>query len=184
MATAPIGKIQEFQPDSESWTSYVERIKLYFTANDIASAKRVPVFLSVIGAKHYELLRNLLAPTQPKDKSFDALVKTLKDHYEPKPISIAERFHFHRRVQAANESVAEYVAELRRMTVHCEYGAFLEEAIRDQFVWGLRSANIQSGIFSPWLICRSQKQCRLHKGWKQPIAARNPSRRLRQHCRS
>ena len=51
MATAPIGKIQEFQPDSESWTSYVERIKLYFTTNDIANAKRVPVFLSVIGAK-------------------------------------------------------------------------------------------------------------------------------------
>ena len=62
MATAPVGRIQEFQPESESWSAYVECIKLYFNANDIANAKKVPVFLSVIGAKNYELLRNLIAP--------------------------------------------------------------------------------------------------------------------------
>ena len=118
MATATIGRIQEFKPDSESWTAYVKRIKLYFQANDIANAKKVPVFLSVIGAKHYELLCNLLAPTQPKDKLFDVLVRTLKDHFEPKPIVMAERFYFHRRVQAANESVADYIADLRRLTTH------------------------------------------------------------------
>ena len=38
-ATAPVGRIQEFQPDSELWSAYVERIKLYFTANDIANGK-------------------------------------------------------------------------------------------------------------------------------------------------
>ena len=35
-----------------------ERKKLYFTANDIANTKKVPVFLSIIGAKNYELLCN------------------------------------------------------------------------------------------------------------------------------
>ena len=90
MATAPVGRIQEFQPDSESWSAYVERIKLYFTANDIANAKKVPVFLSVIGAKHYELLCNLIAPMPAKDKTFDFLVKTLNDHFEPAPLPVTE----------------------------------------------------------------------------------------------
>ena len=31
------------------------------------------VLLSVIGDKTYDLLRNLLAPTEPKKKSFDEL---------------------------------------------------------------------------------------------------------------
>jgi hypothetical protein len=43
MATAAVGRIQEFQPESESWSAYVEQIKLYFSANDIANAKKVLV---------------------------------------------------------------------------------------------------------------------------------------------
>ena len=73
----------EFQPDSESWSAYVECIKLYFMANNISNSKKVLVFLSLIRAKHYELIRNLLNPTPPKEKSFDVLVKTLKKYFEP-----------------------------------------------------------------------------------------------------
>ena len=43
----------------------------------------------------YNLLRNLLAPVAPMNKSLDEAVSTLKAHYEPKPLVIAERFHFH-----------------------------------------------------------------------------------------
>ena len=51
------------------------------------------------------------------------LVKTLKYHFEPAPLPIAitERFHFHRHVQAPNETVTKYVAQLRGLTTHCRY---------------------------------------------------------------
>ena len=45
----------------------------------------------------------------------------LKSHFEPAPIVIAERYRFHRREQAAGESIADYVAELRRLTTHCKF---------------------------------------------------------------
>ena len=54
------GQIQEFQPDVESFSSYVERVQLFFTANDIADDKRVAVLLSVVGSKTYSLLRSWL----------------------------------------------------------------------------------------------------------------------------
>ena len=99
MATrTTIGQIQEFCPDSESFAAYVERVELFFTANDIPAEKKVPVFLSVVGGTTYGLLRNLLAPASPKDKSFKEIVDTPKAHFEPKPLVIAERFHFHRRI--------------------------------------------------------------------------------------
>ena len=51
---------------------------------------------------------------------------------------IAEIFQFHRRAQAADESIAEFDAALRKLATHCEFGETLEEALRDRFVCGLR----------------------------------------------
>ena len=107
MAGKTIGQLAEFDPTSDSVSAYVERAQLFFQANEIAEAKRVAVFLTAIGGRTYTLLRNLLAPTLPKDKSFDELVDTLKKHFEPKVLVIAERFKFHSRGQAVGESVAQ-----------------------------------------------------------------------------
>jgi len=94
MATT-VGNLQQFCPTEEGIAAYLERVELYFKANDIAERKQVPVFLTVVGGKVYALLRDLLAPEKPDTKSFQELAQTLKPHYEPKPLVIAERFYFH-----------------------------------------------------------------------------------------
>jgi len=147
-ATLVVGKLEEFDPANDSITAYVERAQLFIEANGIPAEKKVAVFLSAIGSKTYSLLRNLLAPTPPKDKDFDELVSTLKGHFEPKPLIIAERFNFHRRQQAKGESVAEYISELRKLTLHCEFGSYLNEALRDRFVCGLRSEATQKKLLA------------------------------------
>jgi len=115
MATSTYGVLQAFQPGTEPIAAYIERVQNYFAANDIADEKRVPVLLSVIGSKTYAVLRSLTAPDMPNTKSLEALIIALTKHYEPKPLLIAERFHFNRRNQAAGESIAEYAVELRRL---------------------------------------------------------------------
>ena len=140
MATTYYGKIEEFQLENESISGYLERIELYFSANAVEEGKQVAVFLSVIGTKTYTLLRNLLAPTKPKEVSLASLTGALKNHFEPKRVVIAERFHFYRRNQEPGESIADYVAELRRLSTHCNFeAAQLEEALRDRLVCGLRN---------------------------------------------
>ena len=146
--TRTFGHIQEFQPDSELISAYVERIDLFFHANHVPDEKKVSVLLSVIGEKTYALLQSLLAPDLPQTKSFEALVTTLKRHFEPKPLVIAERFHFHRRNQAMGESIADYIAELRRLSTHCEFGDYLDQALRDRLVCGLRSESAQKRLLS------------------------------------
>ena len=42
--------------------AYLERVSIYFAANDIADGKKVPVLLSSIGAPTYALLSDLLHP--------------------------------------------------------------------------------------------------------------------------
>ena len=84
----------------------------------------------------------------PKDNGYKDLVAALKTHFEPNPLVIAERFHCYRRSQAVGESVNEYMAELRRLTTHCEFGTFLDQALRDRLVCGLRQENIQKKLLT------------------------------------
>ena len=106
------------------------------------------MFLSTIGGKTYELLQNLLSPTPLETLKLSELTDVLKRHYEPKPLVIAERFHFHRRFQAADESVAEFLAQLRRLSAHCEFQSYLDQALRDRLVCGLRNENIQRRLLA------------------------------------
>ena len=145
---ATIGQLEPFHPESERITAYLERVQLFFTANDVKAEKRVPALLSAIGGKVYDLLSNLMAPEKPASKSFDQLKTILTAHYKPKPVVIAERFNFHRRNQHSGESVAEYVAELRCLATHCEFGEYLSFALRDRFVCRIRNEGTQKRLLT------------------------------------
>ena len=67
--TTQFGSLKEFDPEQESITAYLERAELFFTANSIEDNKKTPVFLSIVGAKTYGLLQNLLALDLPQTKN-------------------------------------------------------------------------------------------------------------------
>ena len=68
---ATFRQLQAFNPDTDtdSVTAYIERVHLFFAANEIPDKKTVAVFLSTIGGKTYELLRNLVSPNPPSYRS-------------------------------------------------------------------------------------------------------------------
>ena len=66
----------------------------------------------------------------------------------PKPLIIAERFHFHRRTQATGEFIVDYVAEVGRWSAHCEFCDYLEQALRDCLVCGLRAESIHKRLLA------------------------------------
>ena len=67
-------------------------------------------------------------------------------HYQPQTIEMAERSKFFKRNQLEFESVTEYIAELRSLAKTCNFGAYLETAIRDQFVCGLQDTKYQKEL--------------------------------------
>ncbi|XP_037502268.1 uncharacterized protein LOC119376549 [Rhipicephalus sanguineus] len=90
-AMSRLGKIEEFDAKVQTFDSYLERFEHFVSANDIAQEKKLSVFLTVIGAEAYEVLKNLVVPSLPGEKTFDEVKVLLKSHYSP-PISIiAER---------------------------------------------------------------------------------------------
>ena len=110
-----------------------------------ATTRRVPIFLSTVGTRTYHLLRDLFSPDKPQDKTLADVYKKLTEHYEPTPIVIAERFRFHQRNQAPQESITTFLAEL---AIHCDFGDKLTEVLRDRFVCGLRNSGIQRRLLT------------------------------------
>jgi len=55
------GSVGEFDAGKETWTSYCERLQLYFLANDVAATaeKQRAIFLTVCGATTYQLIGQL-----------------------------------------------------------------------------------------------------------------------------
>jgi len=91
-----LGKLEEFDLNSgEDWTQYIERMEFYFLANSITDTdKEQAILLSTIGAQAYKVLRNLISPSAPSEKSFKQLVQTMTKHFCPPPSEIVQRFKF------------------------------------------------------------------------------------------
>ena len=152
-----IGWIEEFDESKEDIEVYLQRLEHWMAANRItappadqaeAIESRVSVILTVIGASMYGVLRNLLTPAAPNTKTYTELVQTLKAHFKPQSLVIAERFRCYRRDQQTGETIAAYVMALKHQARRCKFGAFLEESLRDRLVCGLRSNTIQKKLLT------------------------------------
>ncbi|XP_071493853.1 uncharacterized protein [Diadema antillarum] len=146
---ALIGKEDEFRPDHDGWDQYTERLEHYFGANGITdSGKQRAILLTVTGAKAYSLLRNLVSPAKPGNKTFDELCALMKRHYNPVPSEIVQRCKFNSRFRSEGESVADFVASLRSLAEHCNYGQQLDMMLRDRLICGINDDNIQCRLLS------------------------------------
>jgi hypothetical protein len=109
-------------------------------ARTAADRQKVAALNSIVGKKVYSVLNDLTKLDKRNTKDLSVL---LKNHYQPKTKEVAETFKFHRCMQLENESVNIFTARLRGMADRCNFGAFLERALRDQFVSGIRDQNTQ-----------------------------------------
>ena len=141
------GTVKPFNEQSDDWPTYIERLIHYFIANDVQEeAKKRSILLTVCGATTYKLIRSL-APDGLDSMSYADMVKLVKDYYNPKPSPIV-RFHFNSRSRAQGESIASYVAALRDLALHCDYGDRLSEMLRDRLVHGVNHKSIQRRLLA------------------------------------
>ena len=59
-----------------------------------------------------------------------------------------ERFKFNSRSRKSGEAVADYVAALKHLAIHCEFGDSLEDMLRDRLACGINDVTIQHRLLS------------------------------------
>ena len=149
MAHSPrIGKLPEFRPDNgDSMSTFVEILDAWLELNEVTE-KRNLVLISALDTGTYDVLRNIVSPRKPTEMEYSDLVKALEGHFNPTPITVGERFKFWKRDQKDGESVKDYALELRKLSRCCEFGQFLDEALRDKLVCGLKNESFQKRLLS------------------------------------
>uniref|UniRef100_A0A8C9XTX2 Retrotransposon gag domain-containing protein n=1 Tax=Sander lucioperca TaxID=283035 RepID=A0A8C9XTX2_SANLU len=146
---ATIGTLAVFDARNQTWEEYCEILEQFYEANQIDNGDRQrAILISVVGASTYSLMRNLLSQEKPKDKTYQELVSLLKYHFDPKPSEIVQRYKFDSCNCKHNESVMEYVAELRRLAQDCKYGDTLQQMLRDCIVCGINDDQIQRRLLA------------------------------------
>ncbi len=141
------GSITSFNSEQEEWVDYVERVEKYFIANTIdGDGKKCAILLNGVGASTYRLIKTLALPKTLKELKFDEIMALVSLHFNPKPSTIVSRFEFNTRCQKEGESVSSFVAALRKLTEHFNYGAVLDEMLRDRIVCGIRNKKTQQRL--------------------------------------
>ena len=141
MATL-LGTVGAFQEGQENWTCYCERLEQFFQSNRIGDEGNAEL-LSVCSGSVYQFIRNLVALGKPSDKSFFELVTLVCTHFCPSPSIMVQRYNFNSQSQKDRESVSQFVAELHKLSDHCDFGNSLEDMLQDRLVCGTRDGRVQ-----------------------------------------
>lgn len=154
--------LEKFIPAVEEFSSFIERVHYFFDAHKITddaenAKQRKGIMLCALGPATLDLLHDLMYPERPADKTFDEIVAVLKSHFEPPPNATLGGYKFLQCKQKKNQSIAEFVAELRKTAKHLDYPAnFLERVIRDQLYSGVRNNEIREKIIEESLQAPKQ----------------------------
>jgi len=75
----------------------------------------------VCGPDTYKTICSIVDAETLSSIKYNELIEMLKNHYDPKPIFIVQRFKFYNSTQEASETVSTLVAALQQIAEHCNY---------------------------------------------------------------
>ncbi|UYV82251.1 K02A2.6-like [Cordylochernes scorpioides] len=93
-----------------------------------------------------KLGNDLFFPSTMREQPYELLVQRIKLHLAPRKKVIPQRCRFLKRIQLGNESVSEYLREIRHLARDCTFGEMLEVMLRDRFVAGIKSESLQKKL--------------------------------------
>ena len=116
--------------------NYKKRAEIWMDINKIEATEKVRTFLAIIDPTEFEPLVNLCIPEEVDSKTYEHLTKLCDAYYKTVRTEEGERDVFRTCKQKPNQSIADYVLELKKMSRYCNYGTNLKEALKKTFYMG------------------------------------------------
>lgn len=130
--------IPQFVPQNEPWSLWKEKLEIHFCEIGCAEEnKKKAILLKSIGSTPYAVLHSLCSPVSPVDKSYKEVCQILQSQYTPPVIVFKERKAFHMSAMKGEESVSDWFARVKQLSLNCHFGEQLEHFVLNQFVMGL-----------------------------------------------
>ncbi|XP_049872029.1 uncharacterized protein LOC126381071 [Pectinophora gossypiella] len=125
---------------SECWSKWKRSYDIYVKACEINKKPaeiQLNILLHIVGGQCCEILDQF-----PKCTTPEQVITRLDEYFQRKKNVTVERHRFFKRQQKENETIEQYVFELRKLSLTCEFGALREELIKDRLVCGVTDAAI------------------------------------------
>lgn len=144
-------KFDQFNPKIESFTSYIERFENHLAYINLQDTKKQAQLLcESIGAEHYNNLAAFLGPDNAvSNLTYVNLKEKFKQLLQSKKSTILAQHQFLQQTQSANQTIAEYVAQLQKDIIDCDFYvkcncqnpssiSIADVFLRCQFIRGIR----------------------------------------------
>ena len=132
--------IWEFDPAKELVNDFQQHFEFYCLVNSVKAddeaqiARKKALFVTMLRHATFAKLWDLANPRAVTDLSLNEIVGVLTAHCRPHTIEIAKRFKFFKCMQDDDKRVADFVASLWHLAKTCNFGQYLDTALRDQLV--------------------------------------------------
>ena len=115
------------------WKRWRQRFEIYLDASGRQeSTDKVKIsLLHALGSKGIEIY-NTFTLTEEEHTSFPAVLQKFHNHFVPKPNITYQRHQFFTRNQKPDETVDQYVTDLRILSRTCEFATSKDSLIRDR----------------------------------------------------
>lgn len=148
-----ISNFDTFDSNTESFKTYKERLEIHLEIKKVQYNKELcaKLLLQYIGSKNYALITSLAAPKPVNSLKYDELITLLEKHFCPKKNVLVEQHKFFCELQNDKQSIAEFVAQLRKRANECEFvctckATVSEVFLRAQFIRGLQSEHMREQL--------------------------------------
>ncbi|XP_058828221.1 uncharacterized protein K02A2.6-like [Topomyia yanbarensis] len=149
----------------EKFDEYVSRLEQFFLVNDVPAAKKVPTLVTMAGPSLYSIAARICSPDDPCTKPYNELIQLLTTHLAPTVNVVAERYKFRKCEQSSGQSISDFIITLKAQSHSCSFAAFLQEALRDQFVAGVQNSNLRTKLLTE-VDLTFEKACNIARSWE------------------
>lgn len=131
----------------EDFEDYLVGVNNFFELNSVSDDKyRVRLLMNLIGSTASTKIVKALKPRKFDDEKYDVIIAKCRSLFGIEKNSIVEHFRFNNRAQKEGETISDFAVELQAMAEHCDFGDFLDVALRDRFVAGLRNVHTKKAL--------------------------------------
>lgn len=139
---ALIGELPRFYGEYDDWLVFTEPLEQFFDINNVIEEKKKAILITSISDQIYKTLNDLWFPLLPKEKTFDELCELLNKQFVIKTSVIRERYAFYNTKQMGVESIANWFARIKKLSIDSKFGDRFDAILLDRFLSSLRPSPI------------------------------------------
>lgn len=137
-------QFHKFDPSEDKIEHYLEHFHFHCVVHDFSDKKSC----TITNIYKRKIIFTITRPNFVTNLTYKEVQTVLIHLYKERTNIITERFSFHRLCQSNGQPVKYYISELRTQANKCQFGACMQEALRDQLVFDICDNNLRKRLLS------------------------------------